>query len=113
LDWLHALRELTSEHCSKLVATGIAYGPYLEHLKTHPGERRRNPNIALLFETKLESIYDAAADIGDEIIVPFFERFGYFPYFLPLTRESLHHPYPEIGETLRKAFKASSIQFFP
>lgn len=112
ITWLRALHELTAKHCSDFVITGIAYGKYLQHLEQDRQKNQRRPSIALLFETNLPSMYEAAIGISDKIIAPFFEQFGYFPYFMPLTREELERAREEQPEYYKDAFQASSVTFF-
>ncbi|MEK7996479.1 MAG: hypothetical protein AAB403_21985, partial [Planctomycetota bacterium] len=112
IAWLEHLHQLTSQE-AKGITQGIAYGRYLQCLKQQPGELPDSPHIALLFVTNASSMYEAAAEVSDKVIAPFFEKFGYFPYFLPWTQEELQYAKNNQTETLRSVFRSTSVQFFP
>ena len=111
VKWLRRLRQL-AEDCSDIVITGIAYGKFLQHLEQERESPRQRPSVALLFETNLPSMYEAAIDISDKIIAPFFEEFGYFPYFVPITREEMKRAREEEADYYKGAFRTSSVRFF-
>ena len=112
-EWLRTLKQLTCELGSDIVVQGIAYGSYLERLERGPRTPASKPSLALLFETSLPSMYDAAVKISEKIITPFFIKFGYFPYFQPWTREVLEEAKREKTEVFKNAFRHSSVRFFP